>query len=96
MVIVVLSSGGWHDVAYGAKKNRTWTEQEVSDFGWVCEPKIGCARIDGISGIQSFRVQGSSVLEQALISARDCGGPAVVEFHSDPKATEYYLSFVAA
>ncbi|MES2412610.1 MAG: thiamine pyrophosphate-binding protein [Pseudomonadota bacterium] len=96
VVIVVLSNGGWHDVAYGAKKNRGWTEQDVKDFGWVCEPQIDYAGLAKSLGIRSYRADTTAELQKALVAARDGVGPSVIEMKSDPEATAYYLSFIAA
>lgn len=96
VVVIVLSNGGWHDVAYGARKNRGWSDQDVRDFGWGADPAIDYAGLARSLGIRSYRAANEAELDAALAGARDGEGPALVEVVSDPDTTRYYLSFIAA
>jgi len=93
LVIIVLSNGGWHDVAYGAQKNRGWTDEEIRDFGWVPEPPIDYAGLATSLGVSAQKVEAPGELPGALARARDARGPILLEVRSDPKAVEYYLAW---
>jgi thiamine pyrophosphate-dependent acetolactate synthase large subunit-like protein len=96
ITFVVLANGGWHDVAYGAMKNRGWTEQDISAFGWGADPRIDYVAFARSLGLRGMCVEDASDLRDALSQARDGEGPALVEVRSDPGTTPYYLSFVSA
>lgn len=95
LVVIVLSNGGWHDVAYGAQKRRAWTDQDLRDFGWVNQPPIDYAGFARSVGIASENVSEPAGLSAALERARDADGPTMVIVRTDPKAVEYYLGWVA-
>jgi thiamine pyrophosphate-dependent acetolactate synthase large subunit-like protein len=95
VVFIVLSNGGWHDVAYGARKNRGWTDEELRAFGWVCEPQIDYAGLARSLAVPSRRVTGPDELVAALQEAKAARGPYLLEVDTDQGAVEYYLSFVA-
>jgi benzoylformate decarboxylase/acetolactate synthase-1/2/3 large subunit len=96
ITFVVLANGGWHDVAYGAKKNRGWTEEDISAFGWGADPPIDYVGFARSLGLRGSCVDDASGLHGALSQARDGAGPALIEVRSDPETTPYYLSFVSA
>lgn len=93
-VIIVLNNGGWHDVAYGAKKNRQWTDADIESFGWMCDPPVGFTEFARSLGVTAFRAETPEQLAAALNAAQDADHPIFVEVMSDPGSTEYYLSFI--
>jgi thiamine pyrophosphate-dependent acetolactate synthase large subunit-like protein len=96
ITFIVLANGGWHDVAYGAMKNRSWSEEDVRSFGWGADPPIDYAGFAHSLGLRGFTVEDSSQLHGVLRQARDGAGPTLVAVRSDPGATPYYLKFVAS
>lgn len=95
LVVIVIGNGGWHDVAYGARKNRGWSEDDVKSYGWVLDPVIDYAGLAKSLGLRSLRVDTPAQLPGALIEARDDRSPILLEVRCDPEAVAYYLSYLA-
>lgn len=95
LVLIVLSNGGWHDVAYGARKNRQWSDEDIARFRWECDPPIDYSGLARSLGIRAIKVEHPSQLEAALLEAKSSNRPTLLEVISDPGATEYYLSFIS-
>ena len=94
IVVIVLSNGGWYDVAYGAQAKRGWTEEDLRAFGWRLDPPIDHAQFAASLGIASSRVSSVEQLRPALESARDRAGPVMIVVDTDPRAIEYYLDWL--
>ncbi|UUX95290.1 thiamine pyrophosphate-binding protein [Aquabacterium sp. J223] len=95
MVFIVLANGGWYDVAYGARVNRGWTDEDIRHFGWTHDPPIDFAGLARSLGLTGLRAADEASLEDALATARAAQGPVLIEVDADPVATEYYLSFIS-
>ena len=94
IVFIVLSNGGWYDVAYGAQVKRGWTEEDLRNFGWRLDPPIDHASFAASLGISSERVSAPTDLRPALERASQRAGPTMLVVDTDPKAVEYYLDWI--
>lgn len=94
LVVIVLSNGGWHDVAYVAKHHRGWSDADLHAARWVASPKIDFAALARSIGVHGSKASTSGELRFALDEALAVGGPCLVEVDSDPAASEYYMRFV--
>ncbi len=94
IIFIVLKNGGWYDVAYGARKNRGWTDEDVRAFGWSGEPAIDYAGLARSLGIASVAIDAPDALAPALLAARAATGPILLVVDTDRQAVEYYLSFI--
>ncbi|AJE46777.1 thiamine pyrophosphate-binding protein [Celeribacter indicus] len=95
VVVIALSNGGWHDVAYAAEKNRGWDDATLRAFGWRQETTPDLARLAEAFGIPAFRVATPDALAEALAQARAAHGPVFIEAATDPAAVQYYLDYLA-
>lgn len=94
IVIIILSNGGWHDVAHGAQVKRGWTEADLREFGWRLDPPIDHASLADSLGIRQQRVAEAGELQGALEAAHAFAGPSVIVVETDPRAVEYYLAWL--
>lgn len=95
VVVIALSNGGWHDVAYAAEKNRGWDDETLRAFGWRPQTHPNLAALAESFGIPAFRARTSGELAEALAKARDSDGPVFIEATTDPDAVQYYLDYLA-
>jgi len=94
MVIIVLSNGGWHDVAYGAQVKRGWTEADLREVGWRLDPPIDHAGLANSLSLCQQHVREPGELRVALEAAKAADGPTVLVVETDPRAVEYYLAWL--
>lgn len=94
IVIIVLSNGGWHDVAYGAQVKRGWSEADLREVGWRLDPPIDHAGLAHSLSLRQQHVRDPAELRAALEAAQQSSDPSVIVVETDPRAVEYYLSWL--
>lgn len=95
IVALVLKNGGWNDVAYSARKNRGWSENDLAQFGWAANPVIDHAGFATSLGIKGLCARTPEELCAALADAVTTQGPVLIEVEAHPKIVEYYVQWLS-